>query len=139
MASSPARGAPDRPDRSGRLWAGARTQERHLRRLVRHAWHASPFYRTCYEAHGIRAADLDALTARDLPFVTKQMLMERFDEVATDPRIRKAPRAFFESATIAALAGVVADLARDRPPDGLGAATAARADRHSDGAGTSGP
>ena len=91
MASSPARGAPDRPDPSGRLWAGARTQERHLRRLVRHAWHASPFYRACYEAHGIRAADLDALTARDLPFVTKQTLMERFDEVATDLRIRKAP------------------------------------------------
>jgi phenylacetate-CoA ligase len=59
-------------------------QQRRLVATARHAAAASPLYRELYA--GIELAeDLDV---RALPVVTKAMLMERFDEWVTDPRLR---------------------------------------------------
>ena len=59
-------------------------QRRRLVQTARHAAAASPLYRELYA--GIELAeDLDV---RALPVVTKAMLMERFDEWVTDPRLR---------------------------------------------------
>jgi phenylacetate-CoA ligase len=61
-------------------------QQRGLVAAARHAAAASPIYRELYS--GIELAeDLDV---RALPVVTKAMLMERFDEWVTDPRLRRA-------------------------------------------------
>jgi phenylacetate-CoA ligase len=59
-------------------------QRRRLVAMARHAATASPLYRELY-------ADIeltDDLDVRTLPIVTKAMLMERFDEWVSDPRLR---------------------------------------------------
>jgi phenylacetate-CoA ligase len=58
-------------------------QQQHLRATVRHALEASPYYR--------RALGSDALDAplAELPTLSKTTLMERFDEIVTDPRLRR--------------------------------------------------
>jgi putative adenylate-forming enzyme len=61
-------------------------QQRRLVHAARHAAAASPIYRELYS--GIELAeDLDV---RALPVVTKAMLMERFNEWVTDPRLRRS-------------------------------------------------
>jgi phenylacetate-CoA ligase len=53
---------------------------------MRHAADASPYYR---EALGAAATDPDVdLTA--LPTLSKETLVERFDAIVTDPRLRRA-------------------------------------------------
>lgn len=59
-------------------------QRRCLVQTARHAAATSPFYRELYA--GIELAD--DLDVRALPVVTKTMLMERFDEWVSDPRLR---------------------------------------------------
>ena len=59
-------------------------QRRRLVETARHAAAASPLYRELYA--GVDLAD--DLDVRALPVVTKAMLMERFDEWVTDPRVR---------------------------------------------------
>jgi phenylacetate-CoA ligase len=61
-------------------------QRRRLLQTTRHAAAASPIYRELYA--GIELAeDLDV---RALPRVTKAMLMERFEEWVTDPRLKRS-------------------------------------------------
>lgn len=59
-------------------------QQAALRGLIEHAVSASPFYR---EHLGPDAVDADL---RDLPVLTKTTMMERFDDVVTDDRLRRA-------------------------------------------------
>jgi len=61
-------------------------QQRRLVQTARHAAGASPIYRELYA--GIELAE--DLEVRALPVVTKAMLMERFDEWVTDPRLRRS-------------------------------------------------
>ncbi len=61
-------------------------QQRRLVQTARHAAAASPVYRELYAGVEL-AEDLDV---RALPVVTKAMLMERFDEWVTDPRLRRS-------------------------------------------------
>ena len=61
-------------------------QRRRLVDTVRHAAASSPLYRELYA--GVELSD--DLDVRSLPVVTKAMLMERFDEWVTDPRVRLA-------------------------------------------------
>jgi phenylacetate-coenzyme A ligase PaaK-like adenylate-forming protein len=61
-------------------------QQRSLVATARHAAAASPLYRELYA--GIELAD--DLDVRALPVVSKDMLMERFDEWVTDPRLRRS-------------------------------------------------
>ncbi len=65
-------------------------QTKKLRNLVRYAWQRSAFYREYYSSHGIKESDLNDVTVRDLPLTDKGLLMEHFDRVTTDPRLRKA-------------------------------------------------
>jgi phenylacetate-CoA ligase len=59
-------------------------QQKRFRRILRHAYDHSPFYRRLY-----RGLDLDRCLITELPPVTKAELMKHFDEVVTDPRINK--------------------------------------------------
>jgi phenylacetate-coenzyme A ligase PaaK-like adenylate-forming protein len=58
-------------------------QRRRLDRLLRHAVEASPFYRDLY---GERLSPGTAI--QDLPVTTKPVLMDQFDRVVIDPRLR---------------------------------------------------
>jgi phenylacetate-coenzyme A ligase PaaK-like adenylate-forming protein len=62
-------------------------QRDQLRRMVRFAKEKSPFFAEYY-------ADVDpdapGFSVRDLPPTTKEMLMEHFDRVVTDPRLDRA-------------------------------------------------
>jgi phenylacetate-CoA ligase len=64
-------------------------QQRRLRELLVHVWRNSPFYRDYYRNHGVRERNLADLTIRDLPFITKKVLMENLDEAVTDRRLGK--------------------------------------------------
>ncbi len=59
-----------------------------FRRLVRFVQRRSPFY-----AETIRERRIDPAAARpaDFPVLTKETLIERFDDIATDPRVRREP------------------------------------------------
>jgi phenylacetate-CoA ligase len=61
-------------------------QRDRLRGVLEHAVSASPYYR---EALG-RDALAEAVRLDELPILTKQALMEQFDRVAADPRLRLA-------------------------------------------------
>lgn len=67
-----------------------RYQQQQLRALLAYVWTHSPFYREYYSSNGIRDTHLSQLDVRDLPLVTKPTLMEHFDTVVTDGRLRKA-------------------------------------------------
>jgi len=64
-------------------------QLRNLRQLLQRVWQQSSFYREYYGSHGIKEKDLPEITIGDLPFLSKQTLMENFDSAVTDPRLRK--------------------------------------------------
>lgn len=56
-------------------------QEKHLEKLRRHAYKHSPFYKSYHR--GVENAPLKAL-----PVLSKRQLMEHFDEIVTDRKIR---------------------------------------------------
>lgn len=61
-------------------------QDRQLKRLVRHAASRSKFYGELY-----RDIDVDGdVRLQDLPVVDKRLLMDRFDDWVTDPRLKRA-------------------------------------------------
>jgi phenylacetate-coenzyme A ligase PaaK-like adenylate-forming protein len=62
----------------------AHAAERRLRSLVSYARAASPFYASLY-----RRLPASGVTLRDLPPVSKRQLMERFDEVVTQPDVTR--------------------------------------------------
>jgi phenylacetate-coenzyme A ligase PaaK-like adenylate-forming protein len=69
-------------------------QERRFRRLVRHVWRHSPWYHAL-----MRARKLDPETCRvgDFPEMSKQDLIDHFDDIVTNPRISlKVVREFLE-------------------------------------------
>jgi phenylacetate-CoA ligase len=58
-------------------------QDRALHSLRRHAYTRSPFYRRFHKGFTDRPLG-------DLPILTKEMVMEHFDELVTDPAVRLA-------------------------------------------------
>ena len=62
-----------------------------FRNLLSHAWKHSPLYRQIWEQSGIRERDLRHVPLEELPPVGKTEVMENFDEVVTDPRLRRGP------------------------------------------------
>jgi phenylacetate-coenzyme A ligase PaaK-like adenylate-forming protein len=61
-------------------------QQERLRDLLRHAVSSSPYYR---DALGEHVAG-DDIELAELPILSKATLMEEFDRIATDPRLRRA-------------------------------------------------
>ena len=49
----------------------------------------STFYREYYQSHGITKKALSTIALTDLPFTTKELLMEHFDDVVTDKKLNK--------------------------------------------------
>jgi phenylacetate-CoA ligase len=78
------------PDHLGRLdWSAERLRlhrTAELRRLIRTAVERSPWHRQ--RLAGVDLDHVDERTLRDLPVMTKDHLMENFDEIVTDRRLR---------------------------------------------------
>ena len=60
---------------------------RRFRRLVRYAQRHSPYYADLLKRHAI---DPQTCTVADFPVLTKQVVIEHFDEIVTDRRVRRA-------------------------------------------------
>gem|GEM_PF-387773 len=60
-----------------------------FQRLLNHVWKRSAFFRDLYASHGIKEKDLAEVGVHDLPFITKEIVMDNFDAVVTDPRLKK--------------------------------------------------
>lgn len=56
-----------------------------FRRTVKRAWRTSSFYRAWYRSCGLAYADLDAIPPEHLPVLTKQMVRDHFDDIASVP------------------------------------------------------
>jgi phenylacetate-CoA ligase len=66
------------------------TQEKRLRGLLAHAVENSPYYRRRFAG-----LDVSRCALSDLPTLSKAEMMENFDELVTDPRLRKRDLAAF--------------------------------------------
>lgn len=58
-------------------------QQRRFKKILKHAYKNSKFYRDLYTNHGIREKDLDDVTITDLPIINKGLVMDNFDKIIT--------------------------------------------------------
>jgi len=74
-------------------------QEKKWRRMVRHAYDASPYYRQTFEAAGITAGNIDSLPLSAFPTIDKAGFMEHFDQLVTVPDLKQEELRAFDSQT----------------------------------------
>jgi len=75
-------------------------QDKKLRRLLRYAYGHSAYYHRVFNDVGIREDELDRLPLSSFPVMDKEILMEHFDELVTQPDItQEALRQFDEGNT----------------------------------------
>jgi len=67
-----------------------RLQESRFRKLLKHVFQKSRFYKNYYREHGITEQDVDAVLPEDLPVIDKNMMMENYDDFVTDPVLKQA-------------------------------------------------
>lgn len=60
-----------------------------LRNLLKYVFTNSVFYRDLYSKQGIGLKDLEHINIENLPFTSKEILMNCFDEVSCDPLIKR--------------------------------------------------
>lgn len=69
-------------------------QQQRFRKLVRHVWRNSPFYRTVMQERNLAP---ETCRLGDFPELTKQHLIDHFDQIVTNPRLTLSViRAFLE-------------------------------------------
>lgn len=74
-------------------------QEKKLRKLLHYAYQNSAYYRRTFTQAGISEENLDKIPLKQFPVVNKELLMEHFDELVTDPEVKQEKlRRFDESA-----------------------------------------
>lgn len=66
-----------------------RIQERKFRKILRHAYTNSSFYREFYTSHGIKENHLDDIKIGDIPPIDKKIMMENFDRFVCRKDITK--------------------------------------------------
>lgn len=76
-------------------------QEYRLRRMLRHAYDHSPYYRKSFAAAGIGPQDLATLPLSSFPTIDKKTLLSHFDELVTVPDLtQEGIRAFDGKGTV---------------------------------------
>ncbi len=67
-----------------------KTREKLFRKLLFYTWDHSEFYRSFYQANGIKRDHLSEILIQDLPFTNKKIIMDHLDRVFTkDDLLRK--------------------------------------------------
>lgn len=64
-------------------------QKKRFKKILKFAYKNSIFYREYYNSHGIYKRDLEDVKITDLPFIDKSMVMENFDQIVTDKKLKK--------------------------------------------------
>lgn len=78
-----------------------RLQGEKLKKLLHYAWEHSDYYRRTFEKAGITKEQLNVLPLSCFPSITKQELLEHFDELVTNPELKQdALRAFDEQGSV---------------------------------------
>lgn len=62
-------------------------QDRKLKRLLHYAYEHSAYYRRSFGRAGITAASIDSTPLSAFPVMDKSVLMSRFEEIVTEPRL----------------------------------------------------
>lgn len=65
-------------------------RDRRFRKLLKHAVEKSRFYQLYYKEHGITRRDLDSIRPEDLPVIDKNVMMANYDDLVTDPALKRA-------------------------------------------------
>ena len=73
-------------------------QEKKLRKLLRYAYHNSAYYHRTFTQAGISEKNIDRISLKQFPVIDKDLLMQNYDELVTDPEVRQEElRKFDES------------------------------------------
>ena len=73
-------------------------QDKKLRKMLRYAYQHSEYYRRTFAQAGISEENIDKRPLKQFPVITKELLMQNFDELVTDPKIKQEElRKFDES------------------------------------------
>ena len=67
-----------------------RFQEKKLRKLLAYAYKYSAYYRNAFESAGITEDRLRSVPLEKLPSLNKELLMEHYDEIVTDPNVKQS-------------------------------------------------
>ena len=65
-------------------------QKKKLEKLLLFAYENSPYYRKAFEAEGIFKENIKTIPFEQFPTLDKKILMEHFDELVTDRRLKQA-------------------------------------------------
>ncbi len=65
-------------------------QEKKLRKMLLYAYDHSAYYREAFETAGITADRIGTTPLDHFPTLNKELLMEHYDEIVTDPNIRQS-------------------------------------------------
>mgnify|MGYP002511431887 FL=1 len=66
-----------------------RLQKKKLEKLLLYAFDHSPYYRRAFEAEGIFRENIRTTPLEKFPVLDKEILMEHFDELVTDPGLKQ--------------------------------------------------
>ena len=73
-------------------------QDKKLRKLLRYAYQNSAYYRRTFKQAGISEKNLDRIPLKQFPVITKELLMQNYDELVTDSKVKQEElRKFDES------------------------------------------
>lgn len=63
-------------------------QEKKFRKILKFAYKKSNYYNRLYSSHGLKLNDLDTVDIEKIPIITKQMVMDNFDELLTVKNVK---------------------------------------------------
>ena len=73
-------------------------QDKKLRKLLRYAYQHSAYYRRTFSQAGISEENIDKIPLKRFPVIDKELLMQNYDELVTDPEVKQEKlRKFDES------------------------------------------
>jgi phenylacetate-CoA ligase len=64
-------------------------QAKRFRKLLRHVLQCSRFYKSYYNQHGINIENIDSISVTDLPPISKQMMMDHYDDFVCDRSLKR--------------------------------------------------
>lgn len=66
-----------------------RLQTKRFRKLLRHVLQCSRFYKSYYNKHGININNIEKIFVTDLPPISKQMMMDNYDDFVCDQSLKR--------------------------------------------------
>jgi phenylacetate-CoA ligase len=64
-------------------------QTKRFKKLLRHVFKYSSFYQSYYKKHGITIEDLENISVQDLPPISKELMMDHYDDFVCDRFLKR--------------------------------------------------